>query len=55
VPQQGLENYLDYREPPRVCRGNRRTWFQKFYQNRGGILLSLLGPMCGGAGLGLPL
>jgi hypothetical protein len=39
VPQKGLKKCLDYREPPRVCRGNPRTWFQKFYQNRGGILV----------------
>jgi NAD(P)-dependent dehydrogenase (short-subunit alcohol dehydrogenase family) len=39
VPQKGPKKCLDYREPPYVCRGNPRTWFQKFYQNRGGILV----------------
>ena len=39
VPQKGLKKCLDYREPPHVCRGNPRTWFQKFYQNGGGILV----------------
>ena len=39
VPQKGLQQGLDYREPPRVGRGNPRTWVQKFYQNRSGILV----------------
>src|SRR5208283_1269992 len=26
-------------EPPHICRGNPRTWFQKFCQNGGGILV----------------
>jgi hypothetical protein len=39
LPQKGLKRCLDYREPPRVRRGNSRTWFQKFYQNGGGILV----------------
>ena len=37
VPQKGLKKCLDDREPPRVSGGNPRTWFQKFYQKRGGI------------------
>jgi hypothetical protein len=39
VSPKGLKKCLDYREPPRVCRGNPHTWFQKFYQNGGGILV----------------
>jgi hypothetical protein len=41
VPQKGLKKCLDYREPPRVCRGNPRAWLQKFYQNRGGAGMGL--------------
>jgi hypothetical protein len=33
----GQPGTIDYRDPPGVCRGNPRTWFQKFYQDRGGI------------------
>ena len=39
VPQKGLKKCLDYREPPRVFRGNPPIWLQKFYQNGGGILV----------------
>ena len=39
VSQKDLEQGLDYREPPRVGRGDPRTWVQKFYQNRGSILV----------------
>jgi hypothetical protein len=45
VPQEGLKKCLDYREPPRLYRGNPRTWLQNFYQNGGGILV-LAGDEC---------
>ena len=54
VPQKGLKKCLDYREPPRVCRGNPRAWFQKFYQDRGGILV-LAGSNVWRRGMGLTL
>jgi len=44
APQKGLKKGLDYRDPPGVCRGNPRTWLQKFYQNRGSVLI-LIAPV----------
>jgi len=51
VPEKGLKKCLDYREPPRVSRGIHASGFRSSTRTAAASL-SLLGRMCGEAGMG---